>query len=917
MSLQPLFHRVLFALVIALGLGRPILAQQPFFMGLGDLPGGYFFSHPMEISADGSVIMGRSLSGIRADVFGGEELFRWTCETGMVGLGGIDGGQPRLSADGSTIVGSFYPEPCVPCSAKPFRWTTTAGMTLLPADFNVFGVSGDGSIVVGHTPFGYPWKAVRWTEIGGIEKYPFDDLPPAIAVDITADGSIILGHERDNPGAGGEFRYFTWSAADGVNYLGISANHNNLGARISDNGKVVVSGNPGTNPPNPLGAWRWTKETGAVAIGPLPDGKRPRNALGVSADGSIIVGGGESDPINSVSLRTSECCGYGLSSKPFIWDEINGPRYLFDVLRNEYGLGDVLAGWKDVANIAGVSADGRTITGLGVNPDGNGEAWVAYLGTSPDIAGDYNSNSVVDAADYVVWRNAFGQAGAGLAADGNGDGVVNQVDYDLWCANFGQTAGSSGAHEGVPEPASTALGLVAIVAALAMRRRSVRVRVTVPCVVLGIVLATSPTQAGRIVGWSTGAPNNDDYAGLGENNPNFRSYANLTGFALDALLVAQPSGGTTEYSVRITGNFTSAPTETIQLELGFGIGENFVSAATVFPELDFDTPLPGTPPPTSEVFADVNHQPHRIEYSDGLADDVLFGVAMFSIDVPDLPTSVNAHYNPDDLAELAGGVPTGAAVFTLRTVGGTPLVTTLAPPFADEYSITDLGTVAGMSEAGALGGLAMRLSDPQTLLIAGDANEEQGALYAAKVIRDADNHIVGFDGTATRAVDAPFIDGGAQSGPGEVLFLTRYPNNELGQSKPGSQATDKVIPLEPLGIAPSPGALSFVPPGMPGAGQLKIVSYDTGDWYTLELAPDGNGTFDITAARHQTTISGGPQGIAYVPLGSPVFGQTPTVLVAEYNEGAITAFDVDANGDPIPETRREFLTGVADGTWAR
>ena len=40
---------------------------------------------------------------------------------------------------------------------------------------------------------------------------------------------------------------------------------------------------------------------------------------------------------------------------------------------------------------------------------------------SDTLLGDYNLNGIVDAADYTVWRNSFGQAGAGLAADGNDD----------------------------------------------------------------------------------------------------------------------------------------------------------------------------------------------------------------------------------------------------------------------------------------------------------------------------------------------------------------------------------------------------------------------------------------------------------------------------------------------------------------
>jgi hypothetical protein len=81
------------------------------------------------------------------------------------------------------------------------------------------------------------------------------------------------------------------------------------------------------------------------------------------------------------------------------------------------------------------------------------------------VAGDYNQNGVVDAADYIVWRGTMGDTGSGLAADGNGDMVVNQDDYALWRSNFGRSAaGASSAAiraTGVPEPASPLLVLVA------------------------------------------------------------------------------------------------------------------------------------------------------------------------------------------------------------------------------------------------------------------------------------------------------------------------------------------------------------------------------------------------------------------------------------------------------------------------
>jgi autotransporter-associated beta strand protein len=86
-----------------------------------------------------------------------------------------------------------------------------------------------------------------------------------------------------------------------------------------------------------------------------------------------------------------------------------------------------------------------------------------------NIAGDYNSNGIVDAADYVVWRKTIGQTGVGLAADGNVNNQIDQGDFDTWRAHLGQTAGSGASVTAIPEPPSIVL-LIVTLAATAKRR---------------------------------------------------------------------------------------------------------------------------------------------------------------------------------------------------------------------------------------------------------------------------------------------------------------------------------------------------------------------------------------------------------------------------------------------------------------
>jgi hypothetical protein len=76
------------------------------------------------------------------------------------------------------------------------------------------------------------------------------------------------------------------------------------------------------------------------------------------------------------------------------------------------------------------------------------------------VPGDYNNNNVVDAADYVQWRNNLG-ATTEASINNNGDGGgVTASDYTYWKARFGKTSGS-GAGAAVPESTSLVLLMLA------------------------------------------------------------------------------------------------------------------------------------------------------------------------------------------------------------------------------------------------------------------------------------------------------------------------------------------------------------------------------------------------------------------------------------------------------------------------
>lgn len=93
------------------------------------------------------------------------------------------------------------------------------------------------------------------------------------------------------------------------------------------------------------------------------------------------------------------------------------------------------------------------------------------------VPGDYNDNGVVDAADYVIWRNSLGQ-NVTLPNDTT-LGTVTQADYDVWRAHFGQTIGSGSlatytnnlSSDNVPEPSLILLAVTSVTLSGCLLRR--------------------------------------------------------------------------------------------------------------------------------------------------------------------------------------------------------------------------------------------------------------------------------------------------------------------------------------------------------------------------------------------------------------------------------------------------------------
>jgi hypothetical protein len=263
------------------------------------------------------------------------------------------------------------------------------------------------------------------------------------------------------------------------------------------------------------------------------------------------------------------------------------------------------------------------------------------------------------------------------------------------------------------------------------------------------------------------------------------------------------------------------------------------------------------------------------------------------------------------LAALLGGLLAAPGLARAQVV--------VAPTYAGSYTVTSLGGAPTVPNP--YGGLTFSSSNPNVLLIGGAADSSNAKIYAVNVVRGAQNHINGFSGTPTVFANAngssgnAGIDGGLAFGPSTVLFYTSNPDNQLAQITSGSSGPDKFIALGPLGVTSSTGSLAIVPAGLPGAGQLKLTSFDGNTAYNATLTADFFGTFNLSNVQLRTTFpaSTNPEGYNYVAGGNPLFSQA-SVLVNEFGLNRVSSYTVDANGDPVLASRQDFLTGFTSGS---
>jgi uncharacterized membrane protein len=366
----PTAARVIALALLAAAGAPPALAQT--FTGIGQLDGTStpIGSYANGVSADGSIVVGASYLFDPGFGFTVAHGTRWTPSGGLQDLGHFTlsaSVATRTSNDGNTIAGyAGFVTGTGEVEPRNAIYWTNAGAIPQGALISVFpdpvgyistDVSADGSVIIGQTrapgPEPVPDQAFRFTQSGGAQilAQPAGYSGPASANAISADGSLIVGYS-EGPDA---LKAWRWTAAGGVQILpGVPTGVPAAAYGVSANGQVIV-GDFNTQ------AMRWTAGGGFQALGL---GAFSSTAVDASADGSVIVGNGYFDASQT-------------APSAFIWDAAHGMRDLRSVLISDFHLGEPTM-WT-LTEATGISDDGLTIVGNGIDRLGVREGWVVHI----------------------------------------------------------------------------------------------------------------------------------------------------------------------------------------------------------------------------------------------------------------------------------------------------------------------------------------------------------------------------------------------------------------------------------------------------------------------------------------------------------------------------------------------------------
>ena len=222
---------------------------------VGELPGGGTWSSVYGTNADGSVVVGYSEDAIT------DRAIRWDAGT-LTTLGTGLGWSYANAVDpsGSTVVG--YQSNGIEDIAV--RWDGLVGSPLPDppqGDFGgeAFGISADGSVIVGRSLQSAGEQAIRWDASGASLLGMLPGHTESQALDTSGDGAIVVGYSCCSPAQ----EAVIWDAVNGTQRLqdvlvddfgfDLTGWTLQLAEGISDDGMVIVG--TGINPDGRLRGW--------------------------------------------------------------------------------------------------------------------------------------------------------------------------------------------------------------------------------------------------------------------------------------------------------------------------------------------------------------------------------------------------------------------------------------------------------------------------------------------------------------------------------------------------------------------------------------------------------------------------------------------------------------------------------------
>jgi uncharacterized membrane protein len=258
-----------------------------------------------------------------------------------------------------------------------------------------FGISGNGGVIAGQALSGESYLAFQFkANVGNYLSLspPFPSGTGSIALDVSADGSTIVGSYTEE---GGVLRAFR-SSGSTIEYVDtVGANESDPRATaVSGDGSVVAGMTSGSNA-LPLRAWRWNASTKKTVNLELASSTwlNPRVA-DISKDGNVVVGSvlingvlhavrwvgtsGKAEDLGPGTLLGTNAdgsvsVGSDKSTNAAVWTSTLKAKAITDLLGANPDIGSAM-----LFQAVGVSEDGKVVAGTAY-VDGSQQAWVAHL----------------------------------------------------------------------------------------------------------------------------------------------------------------------------------------------------------------------------------------------------------------------------------------------------------------------------------------------------------------------------------------------------------------------------------------------------------------------------------------------------------------------------------------------------------